>query len=584
MSERTDNTLVNDGDGGRRLPDILNKIKAYGSRGKHRVGATDATSVTFEKYPTHVLQPQGIEEVPETTQTEDIPDSERNTKLKGAIAKMMYKTMLFEKFAEDAEEQKTWLDQKNSDKDADNVGIHLSNLVEAYQRKNSPTKPKDPDSLTWPKESDTDYVQGRLARIEQEAEPMKGQLDERAEKFGPKDYFAALRKIKRIAKKLPEEYRQTMLEYVHVPLDEVDPQRLQEGQAVTANIIYGTALVQEFINDSILELPFQSKKIENESKSKNEIQAQHVSGLLDASKALNADEKAMHKFKVSYGEIEAHYYLDKVKDIQKAMEPIKNEIFEEAESFEPFDNKLALNETRKYAKKLPEEIRQVLYEHVGVSQEEMKSKLAKMGITGSAFAMSWLAIDGMATATAFATIGLNNLSNKVIGVGLEDLNTPTLIGILASSYVYWGHEMRKNFHANFDALEQEGISSNALSKIMYDYASGKTDSEKLRRLAANTGYAATELIKEIPWLVTFLALPTKEAIVAYIGANIGAGLYERGAETVTRKILTSRRERYNLDFFMKEDAEDKDEKENEDRAEQNEDESDNQEERQGVKV
>lgn len=488
---------------------------------------------------------------PSVATAEIIPGEIRSMKLQEVTSSIIYKTMLFEKFVEDARGELPWLIKKTEDNNTDHGSIHIRSLIEAHTHKDITSDSlADPDQLSWSNEFDNDYIQGRLSRIEKELDPEREQLSNSAERFSSNDYFRAKRNIRKVAKQLPKELRPLLLDFVNVPLENVDPQRLKESQMVTANITYGTAVFKEYVEDAKNQLPYRQRSIsENEYfKSQEDIAVQHIAGLLDANKAVH-DPEAMKRFRDSWGE-DADYYLSRVERIEKQLEVTKEAVYENAQYLEPFDNKLALTNARSYGKQLPRDIMQLLYQHVGTSPEEIRSKLAKMGVTGSAFALSVGAIDGMAATSAFATLGMNNVVDMTTGHSLNDLSTPTLGGIVAATYVYWGWEMSKNFGANYRALEQEGVSTSIISKAFYEYTSSKTDNKQIHKLASNTGYAALEFIKEIPWLTAFLALPTKEAFITYAGANVGAALYERVAKSSTDKILTKRRERYNVNFLV----------------------------------
>ena len=72
-----------------------------------------------------------------------------------------------------------------------------------------------------------------------------------------------------------------------------------------------------------------------------------------------------------------------------------------------------------------------------------------------------------------------------------------LLVLVAASYVAWGAGLRLSLRANWSLLEQTGASTNVLSKAAH--ALTRTRTARVRRLAASSGYVATELAKEVPY-------------------------------------------------------------------------------------
>ena len=122
-----------------------------------------------------------------------------------------------------------------------------------------------------------------------------------------------------------------------------------------------------------------------------------------------------------------------------------------------------------------------------------------------------------------------------------------VVGFLAATYVAWGLGLRVNLAANWALLEQTGTSTSALSKAAYDLAGLGRCSERLRRLASQAGYVATELAKEIPYYAGAFgaalytdSVSSNDALVFLAGANLGAAAYEYALGRLTRAFLRLR--------------------------------------------
>jgi hypothetical protein len=115
------------------------------------------------------------------------------------------------------------------------------------------------------------------------------------------------------------------------------------------------------------------------------------------------------------------------------------------------------------------------------------TSLGRWSITLVATALSTYALDAFATA-AGVLLAASQL--------LHGLDHGPVLAFLAATYVVWGIGLRANLAANSALLEQTGTSTNVLSKALFDLT--RTKSPRTRRIAAATGYVATELIKEAP--------------------------------------------------------------------------------------
>jgi hypothetical protein len=155
----------------------------------------------------------------------------------------------------------------------------------------------------------------------------------------------------------------------------------------------------------------------------------------------------------------------------------------------------------------------------------------RWAITLGATAASTYALDVIATAAGVALASSHVLS------GAEHW---MLIVVLVASYATWGAGLRVNLRANWALLEQTGTSTNALSKAGYDLVKRP----RARRVAAATGYLATELAKEVPYYagafgaaVLTNSVSSNDALIFLAGANLGAAAYEYGLARLTRAYL-----------------------------------------------
>jgi hypothetical protein len=156
-------------------------------------------------------------------------------------------------------------------------------------------------------------------------------------------------------------------------------------------------------------------------------------------------------------------------------------------------------------------------------------------VTLLATVASTYALDAFATAVggALAASGL-----------LDGLDRPTLLCLLALTYVAWAVGLRANLAANWALLTRTGISTNVVSKAAYDVARRRDAGPRALRLAAAGGYVLTEAVKEVPYyagafgasLVTHAVTPA-DALVFLAGTNVGAAVYEYGAARATRLFL-----------------------------------------------
>jgi NNMT/PNMT/TEMT family len=158
-------------------------------------------------------------------------------------------------------------------------------------------------------------------------------------------------------------------------------------------------------------------------------------------------------------------------------------------------------------------------------------------VTLAATAVSMYALDAVATATGVLLVASGLLS------GLDHV---LVLVFLASTYVVWGIGLRANVGANWSLLERTGTSTNALSKAAFELA--RRRGARAQRIAAATGYVATELAKEAPYYAGAFgaaaltdAVSSTDALLFLAGANLGAAASEYGLAQLTRGLLGRRR-------------------------------------------
>lgn len=162
----------------------------------------------------------------------------------------------------------------------------------------------------------------------------------------------------------------------------------------------------------------------------------------------------------------------------------------------------------------------------------------RWGTTLAATAVSWWALDVVATASGALLVASSALS----GAGRE-----LVLAVLAASYVTWAAGMRVNLAANAQLLERTGTSTRASSKAAFDLAGRAGASPRARRLAAAAGYIVVEVLTETVYYVGAFgtaalsdAVDAHDALCFLAGANLGAALFEYGLGRGTSAMLRER--------------------------------------------
>jgi hypothetical protein len=166
------------------------------------------------------------------------------------------------------------------------------------------------------------------------------------------------------------------------------------------------------------------------------------------------------------------------------------------------------------------------------------ARTKRWAVTLGATVASTYLLDAVATAAGVA------LAASQI---LRGLDHRLIVAFLAATYVVWAAGLRVNLAANWALLEQTGTSTSALSKAAYDLAGLGRCSARVRRLASQAGYVATELAKEIPYYAGAFgaalftdSVSSNDALVFLAGANLGAAAYEYALGRLTRTFLRLR--------------------------------------------
>ncbi len=170
-----------------------------------------------------------------------------------------------------------------------------------------------------------------------------------------------------------------------------------------------------------------------------------------------------------------------------------------------------------------------------------RSRLARTkrwAVTLGATVVSTYLLDAVATAAGVA-LAASQL--------LHGADHWVVLAFLGATYVVWAAGLRVNLAANWALLEQTGTSTSALSKAAYDLAGAGRASVRVRRVASQAGYVATELAKEIPYYAGAFgaalftdSVSSNDALVFLAGANLGAAAYEYALGRLTRVFLRLR--------------------------------------------
>ena len=161
--------------------------------------------------------------------------------------------------------------------------------------------------------------------------------------------------------------------------------------------------------------------------------------------------------------------------------------------------------------------------------------IGSWAVVTAATVVSMCALDVVATATGAV----------LVASGVLDGASPVAVaGLLAVTYLIWAAGLRVNVIANWCLLEQTGMSTNLLSKLMFELTRRRSSRPRGPRLASAAGYVVTEIAKEVPYYagafgIALLsdAVNSTHALVFVAGTNVGAATYEYGLARLSHTFL-----------------------------------------------
>lgn len=169
------------------------------------------------------------------------------------------------------------------------------------------------------------------------------------------------------------------------------------------------------------------------------------------------------------------------------------------------------------------------------SRREPTRRTGRWMVSVAATGASTCALDIVATATGAVLAGSH---------ALDGATRAAAVGVLATTYVLWFAALRVNVKANWLLLEHAGVSTNLLSKLMFELARRRSTCQRAPRMASAAGYVATEILKEAPYYAgafgTALlsdAVDVTHALVFLAGTNLGAASYEYGVARLSLSFL-----------------------------------------------
>jgi hypothetical protein len=167
----------------------------------------------------------------------------------------------------------------------------------------------------------------------------------------------------------------------------------------------------------------------------------------------------------------------------------------------------------------------------------LRSRSRQWAVTLGAMAASTWALDAVATG-AGALLAGSGLLEPLSGAGVAT--------VLLVSYLAWGWGMRGAIRANLALLAVSGTSTNALSKLAWDWGHVRGWTPRLTRLTATIGYVLTEFAKEAPYYAGAFglaalteSLSAGDAVIFLAGANFGAAIYETGQGRIISRLAAT---------------------------------------------
>lgn len=323
--------------------------------------------------------------------------------------------------------------------------------------------------------------------------------------------------------------------------------KLSDTQLITAEIAFSSKVLERFLQSAQDDLPqlrsdaYRVGRFEGKEKPRKrrdrKLRAEKAVDLLEAFRiVISGDEEQIGKFKQKLQQNE--HVVHQVETMVPELEEEKNRIFAEAQNWHVADQRKTIREAHKHFTELPKDARISLYDHTGLSPEKVRQKLKRWGITIGANVASEHALEGIAGIAGALTVSSNVL---------ENVDTQWLLLALAGAYGVWFKGMGESIKENWNALEQEGVGTNAFAKAGYEISKSRRWSEKKQKIATGTGYAGWEIGKEAMWYVGLFGaagvdiISNKEVFIFTVGANATAGVYEYVVAKGIKKTLELRR-------------------------------------------
>ena len=318
---------------------------------------------------------------------------------------------------------------------------------------------------------------------------------------------------------------------------------LTDRQRNVAEIAFFKVFLEHSNANAKGQLPWLRTK---ETGTDKEIRTRHITGLLDAYISLPQGQEGKRKLEANWGE-KSDYLVGQVSSIIPDLAEEREKIFSEAKDWSSRDEKREIRKTYATLSKLPREQQELLYDRTSLEPEKMRTKATRWGVTVGANVGSMYALDGVASVVGIGGAWTAEKINHMVTENPHALDTvpkSVLLPVLGASYYAWWRGVRPNLEQNWHLLEETGVSTNALSKFMYDRAEKMKSSEKKQKLASKVGYVGLELVKEWPYYTAALGaaavskdISTQESLIFLASANIGAAGYEAGLGQVTKKFL-----------------------------------------------
>ena len=329
------------------------------------------------------------------------------------------------------------------------------------------------------------------------------------------------RRIGRIAGVLPYTTLPDSMPIVERPWREVDD--LSDDQRDAAEMFYTMSLFDAFRK---------RVKVKDASPDEKISRSEHLAGLVDAYKARSISDSAIDAMNFETTSLrgsDSYTLWDEAGEIMSDLEKKKDLIFSEAVMWSEQDITLRKKVVRKYMRKLPEDQQTLMYELTGMTPESKGALLRR-----------WSATLGLNVATDYLETALVGTASYFVSRNMPvDVNVLLLALFTGRSYISFGRAVNSNLKANYRALEDEGLSTRAPSKLGYDIMKSVSAKPLMHKLGAAAGYIAPEVIFEIYAVASLITNKSVTEFLEFLlAANYGGSIYERLAAYMTNQALT----------------------------------------------